>query len=444
MTELSPPGSVDPLTVLPRELAEQILDYLNFRQLMNTCLVSKEWAQFIRRTPNLWRHLDLARAKGKVKNTFVSRAINTGRSKLKTATLNNLFDFDKALSALVRVCPLEELNLRNTGTLSSEIIDILKPAKNLRTLRIYKGTTTSSRVLTEILKNSAATLEAFFCEDLSVHARAHDFQYPQCDFPNMQKVDLTWSTSWQGSVSLIQLLPNMQNLRSLKLHQLNRKDLNLSSTLIDLSRLAQLSNLDLLVNIRSATRLILPSAIRSLTIGTWMPRHANFLDEDAVFEPIQWSLPLLEELRICAAELPFDNFESALRTKALSDTAKPRRLHTLSMTSSDVRGRLTKETLSHPRLAELKHLGLESCHGFDDSHMSIVATTLSKLQTLNVSGTEVTGAGIKEVVKNGLKKLVANNCRFVGLDAIQWARTQGVQVENKNTDATTGGKKLRY
>ena len=114
------------------------------------------------------------------------------------------------------------------------------------------------------------------------------------------------------------------------------------------------------------------------------------------------------------------------------------------MTASDVRGRLRKETLSHPRLAGLKHLSLESSHGVDDSHLSLVATSLPRLQSLNVSGTDVTGAGIKEVVNNGLKKLVANNCRFVGLDAIQRARTQGVQVENRNTDATTGAKKLRY
>ena len=114
------------------------------------------------------------------------------------------------------------------------------------------------------------------------------------------------------------------------------------------------------------------------------------------------------------------------------------------MTLSDIRGKLTKETLSHPRLAELKHLSLERCHGVDDNHLSIVASTLPTLQSLNVSGTEVTGAGIKDVVKNGLKKLVANDCRLVGLDAIQWARTQGVQVENRNTDTTTGGKKLRY
>ena len=445
MTELSPPRSVDPLTMLPRELAEQVLGYLNFRQLMKTSLVSKEWAQFIRRTPNLWHHLDLTHAKRKVKNAFVSRAINIGRSKLKAATLNNLFEIDKALSALARTCPLEELNLRNTGLLSKQIVDALKPVKNLKILRIYKGTTLSSGSVTSILKNASLVLEAFVCEDMSTHSKPHDFNISGHDFPNMQKLDVSWSAAWQGAFPLLQSLPSMPNLRILKLHQLSTTARPAAlHPLIDLSGLTQLSTLDLLIEVLHAHDIILPSAIKSLAIGTWRPRHARFFVDHSGLMPLQWSLPLLEELRICAAEVPFDNFELALRTTGLTDAQHPMRLHTLSMTASDVCGRLTKDVLSHPRLAELKHFSLECCHGVDDSHLSIVASTFPKLESLNVSGTEVTGAGIKEVVNNGLRKLVANNCRFVGLDAIQWARTQGVQVENRNTDVTTGGKKLRY
>jgi F-box/TPR repeat protein Pof3 len=443
MTELSPPKSVDPLTVLPRELAEQILEYLNFRQLMKTCLVSKEWAQFIRRTPNLWRHLDLTRARRKVKNAFVSRAINTGRSKLKTATLNNLFEFDKALSALVRVCPLEELNLLNTGLLANDIVGVLKPVKNLRVLRVYKGTTVSSHTLADILKNASPALETLLCEDMSAHSRPHEFAISDCDFPSMQQLDLTWSSASPAIYSTIQSLPQMPNLKVLKLHQLSFQ-VGLKCPLVNLSELTQLSTLSLLVHVTCANRIVLPSTIKSLAIGTWNSRDNHFFTDSPLVAPLQWSLPLLEELRLCLAELPFDGFELALQTRSVSETEQPAHLHTLSMTRSNVRGRLTKDTLLHPRLTELKHLSLEHCHGVDDSHLSIVASTLPKLQSLNVSGTEVTGAGIKDVVKNGLKKLIANDCRLVGLDAIQWARTQGVQVENRNTDTTTGAKKLRY
>jgi len=103
-----------------------------------------------------------------------------------------------------------------------------------------------------------------------------------------------------------------------------------------------------------------------------------------------------------------------------------------------------KDSLSHPRLKELKHLSLRACHGLEDDQMAAVASCLPLLQSLDVSGTDVTGAGIKDVVKNGLKKLVVNDCRHLGLDAVHWARNQGVKVEYRSTDSMTGGKKLRY
>lgn len=76
MTKLCPPKSVDPMTMLPRELAEIILEHLTFRQRMNACLVSKQWAKFIRSCPDLWRHLDLSNSRKKVKNAFISRAVS--------------------------------------------------------------------------------------------------------------------------------------------------------------------------------------------------------------------------------------------------------------------------------------------------------------------------------------------------------------------------------
>lgn len=447
MTELSPAKSVDPLTMLPRELAEQILGYLNFRQLMNTCLVSKGWSQFIRRTPNLWHHLDLTHARGKVKNAFISRAINTGRSKLTAVTLNNLWEMDKTLAALVRHCPLEEITLRNTGLLTNDIVELLKPVKNLKTLRIHKAAVMPSRALSGIIGNASATLETLACEDLSVHQKAHEFRFPHhCNFPNMQRLELSWSSEWVGAQLLLSKLSNpenMPNLRSLKLHRLCSKN-GAGFPIANFRGLVHLSTVDLLLEIRHATHVLFPPSVKSLAIGTWRPRHADFFDITPDSEPKHWYLPELEELRICAAEVPFDGFELALRTTPSSNERQPATLHTLSMTASDVRGHLSKEILSHPRLAGLKHFSLESSHGVDDSILSMIAASLPGLQSLNVSGTDVTGAGIKDVVEIGLKKLIANDCRFVGLDAMQWARAQGVRVENRNTDAMTGGKKLRY
>jgi F-box/TPR repeat protein Pof3 len=447
MTELSPPKSIDPLTVLPRELAEQILNYLNFKQLMNTCLVSPQWTQFIRRTPNLWRHLDLTLAKRKVKNAFISRAINIGRSKLKVVTLRNLFDFDTALAALTKNCPLEEINLRDTGTHTNKIVDLLKPLKNLRSLSIGKGTRLSNDCISALLNDAAGTLETLYIEDVAAHASVRELHFPVVAFPNMHELDLAWNAQWPGSgAGLHAALNNMPNLRRLKLHHLHATLPPMTfERQLDLQQLKHLSRLDLVWHFQKANELALPSSLKSFALGTWRPKHAKFFDDLHPYEPLQWPLPSLEELKICIQEIKLDSVElHALRPTTGASDGTPSLLHTLSITSGDLQGVPVKDSLSHPRLKELKHLSLKSCHGLDDDQMVAVASCLPMLQSLDVSGTDVTGAGIKDVVKNGLMKLVVNDCRHLGLDAVHWARNQGVKVEYRSTDSMTGGKKLRY
>jgi F-box/TPR repeat protein Pof3 len=446
MTELSPPKSVDPLTVLPRELAEQILNYLNFKQLMNTCLVSKEWAQFIRRTPNLWRHLDLTLAKRKVKNAFVSRAINVGRSKLKVVTLRNLFDFDKALDALTKHCPLEEITLRDTGVHTESVVGLLKRLKNLRSLRIGNGTKLSCKGISAVLGDAAATLETLYLEDVAAQAGFYGSPFPDVAFSKMQELDLAWSVQWPTPGAGLQAtLGNMPNLRSLKLHHLHASLPSMTfQRKLDLSQHKHLSRLDLVWHFQKANELALPPSLTYFALGTWRPKHAMFFDNLDPHEPLQWSFPSLVELHICIREIKLDSVEHALRPPTSTHDGTPSLLHTLAITTGDLPGSQVNDVLSHPRLKEVKHLTLKSCHGLDDDHMSSVASCLPLLQSLDVSGTDVTGAGIKEVINNGLKKLVVNDCRYLGLDAVHWARNQGVKVEYRSTDSMTGGKKLRF
>lgn len=306
----------------------------------------------------------------------------------------------------------------------------------------------ASDTMSGILQGASATLESWHCENITSLRAGQSFVFPSCDFPNLQALDLSWSTPWSGFLSMMQpdFLKKMPNLRSLKLHQLGHFPNPASATsLVDLSILKHLSKLDLLVGLWHAGDLKLPPTLKSLAIGTWKPKHATFFDENNTrIEPLEWNLPLLEELRMCVHEVPFESFLLFLKKAQTQDDQPPACFHTLSMTASDASLTLTKETLSHPRLAELKHLSLECCHGVDDSHLSTLASALPRLQSLNVSATEVTGAGIKQIINKGLKKLVANDCRFVGMDAIHWARAQGVQVEHRSTDAMNGGKKLRW
>lgn len=443
MTELSPTKSVDPLTILPRELAEQVLEYLSFRQLINTCRVSKQWAEFIRRTPNLWRHLDLTHARRKVRNAFVSRAINIGRQRLTSATLNNLFDVDKALMALVRYCPLEELHLRNTGLMSADnFVKTLEPLKRLRTLRIDQKAMLDPSLVSMILNNSAESIESVQYELTEVSWMISGLSFPQIEYPRLQRLDFVWSMSWPGFDRLMQNLDKMPNLRRLKLHQSTSGHLrNHMPPVLDFRGLKHLEHLDLLLPIHAAKSLTLPSSLKAFAVGTTLPHVPGFFVDPVRHGGLRWYLPLMEDLKIGVAFVPFHHLEHALNTPGHN---KPASIRTLSMARSTVTESLIEQALSHPRLADLEDLSLEACHDVTDRCLEIVTSTLPSLRALNVSRTEVTGAGIKTVVNNGLKKLVANDCRFIGLDAIHWARAQGVQVEHRNTDTMTGGKKVRY
>lgn len=166
------------MTVLPRELAEYVLDFLTFKQRMNACLVSMQWTKFIRSAPSLWRHLDLTGARRKVKNAFISRAINVGRQCLRSATLTSLYDPDKALIALARHTKLEELRLLDTGLQSQNLVDALRHAKHLTSLHTSAGTELRVQAMMQIISQAAGTLVSLQCDHLTSHFTHDDL--PKC------------------------------------------------------------------------------------------------------------------------------------------------------------------------------------------------------------------------------------------------------------------------
>ena len=71
------------------------------------------------------------------------------------------------------------------------------------------------------------------------------------------------------------------------------------------------------------------------------------------------------------------------------------------------------------------------CLRVDDKVATILADRLHKLRSLDLGLTRITGVGVKSLVlKKGckLERLGLNHCTHVGLDAVEWARAQGVAV----------------
>jgi F-box/TPR repeat protein Pof3 len=103
------------------------------------------------------------------------------------------------------------------------------------------------------------------------------------------------------------------------------------------------------------------------------------------------------------------------------------------------------EILQHERLLDLEMLSLAVCHGCDDESVSNITRLLPRLTTLDLSETDITGVGVKQALQlKNLRKLIVNDCRRIGTDAIDWARSQGVKVEYRMCDNLSGGNKIRY
>ncbi|KAI6896944.1 hypothetical protein KC318_g13974 [Hortaea werneckii] len=462
-TQLAPPTSVDPLTVLPRELAELILGYLSFQQRIAISRVSKQWSDFIRSSPDLWQHLDLSNPKRKVKTAFVSKAINTARQKLTAATLSSLHDFDKVLHALLRHCPIEQLTLCDTGLQSQNLVEALKKSKHLKSLRLDRGTEIGPTTFAQVIQVCASTLENFQC----TLARNEEFVSicTKCERLNTLKVTLTGDVSRHrtGRAPPIapvapglggELLPNLHeftpNLQSLTIH--DKKPRSLLHSVLDLRNLGGLERLDLELPFDSAHQLVPPPSLVHLRfVNTLNTGCANFF-KDSNFNYRKFSLPQLQSLEVAVPWLdvklidfflsgyPELNASTPREARESLSKLKELNLYALSV-SPDGLGAL----LSLPRLKQLLKLGLRPSSVCDDNIADAITETLPSLHTVDLSGTDITGVGVKKLLRDSnLKNLVVNDCRYLGSDAVAWAREHGVKVAYKMSSSETGGKKVRY
>ncbi|KAK1051059.1 hypothetical protein LTR33_014596 [Friedmanniomyces endolithicus] len=439
MHQLSPPKSVDPLTVLPRELAEQILECLTFQQRMNACLVSKQWTSFFRSVPSLWQHLDLSDARRKVRPAFISRAINVGRHRLTKATLHKLYDFDKTLAALIRHCPLQDLTLLDTGIQSQNLVDLLREAAHLRALRILEGTQIGQRTLKQLVGSLSTSLETLVCYA-----------------PDNNMVDLAMRpyhrmTTLKICVGRFAALDTffeavatcMPHLRFFTAPQ----DLCQASHTpipLDLTALDKLECLDLRLRWRGCVDVMLPTTLRTLRLHV---PHECVLTTSASITEVR--LPRLAELSLDVPSVASllhailgVEYTDAEAEELVSD------IHTLALSARYVGiGEYTNDftaTFQRRRLRQLKHL--ITPHESEIEHFaSIVAESLEALESIDVSGTKITGVEMKQLVRMPrLKRITVKDCPNLGRDAVQWARSQGVIVDDRASGRVHSGLKVRY
>ncbi|KAK5689046.1 hypothetical protein LTR17_026564 [Elasticomyces elasticus] len=433
--QLAPPKSVDPLTVLPRELAEQILEYLTFQQRMNACMVSKQWTMFIRSVPSLWRHLDFSGARRKVKTAFVSRAIKVAKKKLTKATLSELYEFDKVLAALIRYCPLDELTLLNTGLQSQNLVDALRKSKRLKALTIGANTRVGGETLKYIMKAVSTTLETFKCQGLG----SSILGLPEVPFDLLTTLDIT--ANFDFALFTRQAATFMPNLRTLVAHERSSHS-STASVAPDFTALDKLECLDLEATWGGSNLLKIPSSLVILRLDT----NASLDITIAPTDP-PTHLPHLNELSLGVPNLTdvldavlgrIDGNESDLMPPSST-------LDVFKLFKTFPSGGELDALLSRPRLRQLQHLTLTNRHDNDIEHdFSRVSKVFRDLQSIDVSSTSITGVELKILVgMPRIKKITANNCGQLGRDAILWARSVGVVIESKTSHGDGGGRKVR-
>jgi F-box/TPR repeat protein Pof3 len=295
LDKLSPPKSVDPLTVLPRELAEMVLEYLTFRQRINACLVTKQWAQFIRSSPNLWTHLDLIGARKKVPNRFISRAINVARTKLTAARLNNLYDFEKTIRALVKACPLEELTFMKCGLQGQHLTDALANAKHLKSFSLGRDSELQPYQLQHLLTAVSERIESFHCNI----SRGGVATIDGATCKNLKMLSL----SFPNPAGLTSLLANVStclpNLQHLTLRQTETNSSFRTGMHMDLDKCGHLQSVDLSLAFSSTSLLTLPQSLRIVKLNPILNSNPEHF-----FRPISmdlqphYSLPNMQELTI--------------------------------------------------------------------------------------------------------------------------------------------------
>nr|POE63340.1 f-box/tpr repeat protein pof3 [Quercus suber] len=449
MDELCPPKSVDPLSVLPRELIEYIFEYLSFKQRMNACLVSKPWTSFIRSSPHLWQHLDLTGARRKVRNIFISRAINTARKRLISATLTNLYDVDKVLVALATHCGLTELTLLDKDFSQNILAESLSRAKSLRVLRLCPRENVVWPLVSHIL-GSSGTLEVleYSSEELNVQTIL--------EVHHLTSLALRSVKEYASATSLIR--EKFPMLRTLKITFLPPCEENIRrgwslSTLPDMPA-ASLEHLEVENGGCIDRILTLPSSLHTFVL------KLDYQSKDPIMVSDLWGrrtpsespvrLPLLEKLALDIPGATLDLVKQVLLDNSIDESAiEPEaplnsisKLQRLSLRNMEIDH--FDDLFNSPRVAELRHL--EMCLvELNDGHVAVILEKCSKIHTLDLSRSLVTGVAVRQIVREGqIRRLILHDCRKLSIDAVDWARAQGIHVDYRMTEANSGSRKVRH
>ena len=215
------------------------------------------------------------------------------------------------------------------------------------------------------------------------------------------------------------LIPMITNIESLVLQNWS-ENIFASAPPLDLSTLRQLQHLDLTA-LGPVLFPKLPSSLRTLIISDW---HSCAFDNPVSQRHIgEANLERLTNLSVGCGFLSGDLLKILKPNKGKTTTLNL--FHCTNLQYNDL-----IELVDSDYLTDVVDLTLRALP-VDDHIAELLASQSCALQSLDVGHTKITGVGVKSLLlKEGckLKQLNLKGCHSVGIDAVEWARAQGVSI----------------
>ncbi|CAO2658018.1 Nn.00g072780.m01.CDS01 [Neocucurbitaria sp. VM-36] len=449
--KLSPATAIDPFTLLPVELAEMVLEYLSFRNMVTCMRVSKGWKDYLAKLPKLWLYLDMSGARKPVPRSFVGNAVRRSEYRLTRLTVHR-FEHIDVLKNIAKACKeLTELEFVTLPhTISSTLIDIVQCASSLKRLVVHPEITTDAT--TQILRHHSSLEQVGFSGVKWSQFNA-DWKGP---FDALNTLSMHFVVSRPGTQMAIgSLLHQTPRLQSLTLSNMTHLT-DPTAWPREISQLPPLIHLSLKrVQFRSFPRL--PPTIQRLDVDF----DGTFRLHDAHLQMIQSRMPKLAHLRLWGFEtLSADSLEDLL--DSWMDETDAIRLLTgaTALQSLSIHGILRNEDRDNglfkgpdslfgrsPRILTRALMSLDiATLPCDDDEIEQLLMHEMGLQSIDLSCTNITGASIKMLVDKlpSLKTIKVDNCpKINGRDAVHYAERKGVSVSCKMGEQR-GGRKVKY
>ncbi|KAF2228315.1 hypothetical protein BDZ85DRAFT_278168 [Elsinoe ampelina] len=426
---LLPNTKCDPFTRLPLEIVEMVLLQLSFRQRTMCTSVSKSWRRLLHTLPGLWTDLDLSRAIKPVNTSFINTCINRSQHRIHTATLCRVAKVDPVIASLTSRCNhLSSLSIRHASPSVDMLISSLTQATRLTSLSL-SGFYLEQSSLRLIMKK-LPQLESLTAEELKGERRLATWtEIP----PRLRSLTLRAAPKQPiPYIFLSGILAHSPNLHTLVLSGWGQVH---GAPELDFANQQELEVLH--VDAGVLTLLNLPETLQELSVNCYLSAAPRTFTP--VVAPIM--LPRLKRLTCRTMQ----DVEALLRHS--SDT--PSGLTHLAIPAAELAIEWADSALSSPRLSSLTELKLFGARRTDSELVPVILKCMKGMQALDLSHSDLTGVGVKALVEGlpDLKKLRITCCNDLGTDAIEWARSKGIDVDHfweKAGTSSLGGRGVRY